>query len=51
VKMARSFSNSEYIDIVLAYSEACGSALRAQRISVQFLLVGVHEGLGISGLN
>jgi hypothetical protein len=33
VKMARSFSN-----IVLAYCEACGSAPRAQRISVRLLL-------------
>jgi hypothetical protein len=39
VKMARLFWNSEYIDVVLAYGEACGSASRAQRISVR-LLVG-----------
>jgi hypothetical protein len=32
--MARLFSNSEYIDMVLVYGEACGSAPRAQRISV-----------------
>jgi hypothetical protein len=30
------------------YGEACRSAPRAQRISVRLLLVGVHEGLGIS---
>jgi hypothetical protein len=41
--MARLFSNSEYIDIV--YGEACENTPRAQRISVQLLLVGVHEGL------
>jgi hypothetical protein len=39
--MARLFSNSEYIDIV--YGEACESTPRAQRISVQLLLV--TEGL------
>jgi hypothetical protein len=33
VKMAGLFSNSEYILIVLAHGEACGSASRAQRIS------------------
>jgi hypothetical protein len=50
MKMARLFSNIEYIDVALAYGEVCGSALRAQRISVR-LLVGVHEGLGIFGPN
>jgi hypothetical protein len=44
--MARLFSNSEHIGVVLAYSEACGRVPRAQRISVR-LLVGVHEGVGI----
>jgi hypothetical protein len=33
--MARLFSNSEYIDIVLVYGEVCGSAPRVQRISVR----------------
>jgi hypothetical protein len=46
VKMARLFSHCEYIDIVLVYGEVCGSAPRAQR-----LLMGVHEELGIFGLN
>jgi hypothetical protein len=44
--MVRLFSNGEYIDSVV-YGEACGSAPRAQRISVQLLLVGVHEELGL----
>jgi hypothetical protein len=47
VKMARLLSNSEYVGVVLAYGEVCESAPRAQRISVQHLLVGVHEELGI----
>jgi hypothetical protein len=47
VKTVRLFSNSEYIDIVLVYGKVCESATPAQRISVRFLLVGVHEGLGI----
>jgi hypothetical protein len=51
VKTERLFSNSEYIDIVLVYGESCGSAPRAQRISVRLLFVGVHEGLGIFGPN
>jgi hypothetical protein len=33
VKMVRLFSNSEHIDVVLAYGEACGSGPRAQKIS------------------
>jgi hypothetical protein len=34
-------SNSEYIDMYcVVYREACGSAPRAQKISVRFLLVG-----------
>jgi hypothetical protein len=33
VKMAGLFSNSEYILIVLAHGETCGSVPRAQRIS------------------
>jgi hypothetical protein len=47
VKTVRLFSNSEYIDIVLVYGKVCESVTPAQRISVRFLLVGVHEGLGI----
>jgi hypothetical protein len=39
--MLRLFSNSEYIDMVFAYGEVCGSAPRAQKFSVR-LLVGVH---------
>jgi hypothetical protein len=43
MKMARLFSNSEYIGVVLAYDEACASAPRAHGISVRLLLVGgVH---------
>jgi hypothetical protein len=38
--MARLFSNS------VVYGEVYESAPRAHRISVQLLLVGVHEGLG-----
>jgi hypothetical protein len=45
VKTVRLFSNSEYIDIVLVYGKVCESATPAQRISVRFLLVGVHERL------
>jgi hypothetical protein len=45
--MARLFSNSEYIGVVLAYGEACTSTPRAQRISVRLLLVAVHEGYSI----
>jgi hypothetical protein len=45
--MARLFSNSEYIGVVLANSEACTSTPRAQRISVRLLLVAVHEGYSI----
>jgi hypothetical protein len=45
--MARLFSNSEYIDIVLVYGETCGSAPRAQTISVRLPLIGIHKGLGI----
>jgi hypothetical protein len=45
--MARLFSNSECTDIVLVYGEASGSSPRDQRICVQLLLMGVHEGLGI----
>jgi hypothetical protein len=41
--MARLFSNSEYIDVVLVYGETCGSAPRLRRISVLLL----HEGLDI----
>jgi hypothetical protein len=40
MKMARLFSNSEYIGVVLAYDEACASAPRAHGISVRLLLVG-----------
>jgi hypothetical protein len=35
--MVRLFLNSEYIDIVLVYGDACGSAPRARRVSVQLL--------------
>jgi hypothetical protein len=45
VKMARLFSNSEYIDSVLVYGETCGSVPRAQRLSVRLLLVGGTEVL------
>jgi hypothetical protein len=38
--MARLVSNSEYIGVVLACSESCGSAPRAQRISLRLLLEG-----------
>jgi GrpB-like predicted nucleotidyltransferase (UPF0157 family) len=38
--MARLFSNSEYIDIVLVYGEACGGA---PRVSVRLLHVGVKN--------
>jgi hypothetical protein len=41
--MVRLFSNSEYIDVVLVYGEACGGALRAQKISVLLRLVGVSK--------
>jgi hypothetical protein len=37
MNMARLFSNREYVDIVSTYSEAYGSASRAQRISVRLL--------------
>jgi hypothetical protein len=40
VKMARLFSNSEYIDSVLVYGETCGSVPQAQRFSVRLFLVG-----------
>jgi hypothetical protein len=40
MKMARLFSNSEYIGVVLAYDEACASASRPHGISVRLLLVG-----------
>jgi hypothetical protein len=42
--MTRLFSNSEYVDIVLVYGEVFGSAPRVRRITVRFLLLGVHEG-------
>jgi hypothetical protein len=42
VEIVRLFSNSEYC---VANCEACGSAPRAQRNFVLFL-VGVHERLG-----
>jgi hypothetical protein len=50
VKMSRLFWNSGYIDIVLVYGEACGSAPRAQRISVRLLVVGDMK-VGIFGPN
>jgi hypothetical protein len=40
MKMARLFSNSEYIGVVLAYDEACASVSRPHGISVRLLLVG-----------
>jgi hypothetical protein len=47
--MARLSLNIEYIDLVLAYGEVCGSASRTQGISQRLLLVEPHEGLGIVG--
>jgi hypothetical protein len=35
------------LDIVLVYGETCGSAPRAQTISVRLPLMGIHKGLGI----
>jgi hypothetical protein len=47
VEIVRLFSNSEYC---VANCESCGSAPRAQGISVR-LLVGVHERLGMFNPN
>jgi hypothetical protein len=43
VKVARLFSNSEYIDVVLACGEMCGSAPRLLRISVRLFLVHFYS--------
>jgi hypothetical protein len=47
VKILRLFSNSEYIDIVFAYGEVCGSAPRAQKISVRLLVYIVIDTIEI----
>jgi hypothetical protein len=39
----REIIDSGYVDVILAYGEACGSTLRAQKMSVRLLLVGVQE--------
>jgi hypothetical protein len=47
VKILRLFSNSEYIDIVFAYGEVCGSSPRAQKISVRLLVYIVIDTIEI----